>query len=301
MLRRIALLSFVACAADHQREHTAPVATVSASASAATTALVDAGRKDWMWELVGGAREVFWRWPHGACEKWRVEPEGAPADYRGTIFRDEGAIELQMTYEGTFSDAPRVRAPRVVEDRANDAGANRFELACIADDHGAWYLDEASCAAGGAPPLAPVGCLSAIAPDTRAKAAGALHGEIRSALADAVSHARFVWMSMGCEKRVVRKRNQKLWLNGSYLYPTLVRWTMHGVILEEQAEANPDYVAPPVGGEGIALGCCDIQTFVVTSFENGVADMRRIGRTTTPERWYVDKAPPADVIAACMR
>ena len=301
-MRRAALVLVVAaCGADAKPDRTTPVASVRASATAsASVAIVDAGPKDWMWELVGGAREVHWRWANGTCETWRVDPDGAPAEYRGTIFRTDGAMDLQMTYEG--GDPPHVRAPRVVADKAGDAGTSRFDLACNDEEHGAWYLDDASCQAGGKPVLTPSGCLSALAPDSRAGAKRALEGGLRSDLADAITRAHFIWTLSAslCTKRVVRKRGTKLFLNDTYLYPTLVRWTMHGLVLEELAESNPDHVAPRGGGgEEIAMGCCSIDDYVVRSFDQGVAHLDRVSRgSTKPETWYVDRAPPPD---ACKR
>ena len=100
-------------------------------------------------------------------------------------------------------------------------------------------------------------------------------------------------------KRVVRKRGTKLFLNDTYLYPTIVRWTQLGFVLEELAETNPDHVAPRGGGEEIAIGCCSIGTYVVQSFDQGVAHIASIGRDSArPETWYVDKAPPPE---ACKR
>jgi hypothetical protein len=296
-MRRVALVIFVACGADQKPEHTTPVATATASASTtiASAAPVDAGPKDWMWELVAGAREAWWRWPSGACEKWRVDPDGAPAEYRGTLFHEDNGIELQMTYEG--GDPPKIKAPRVVRDRG-DAGTLRLDLVCGAEEHGAWYLDEASCQAGGTPTLAPTGCLSAVAPESRASATRALDGGLRKDFAAAIERAHFVWTSSDsfCVKRVVRKRGTKLFLNDAYLYPSLVHWTMLGLVLEELAEPNPDHVAPRGGGgEEIAIGCCGSVAYVVQSFDQGVARVAFMTpRFMKSETWYVDRAPPPD-------
>jgi hypothetical protein len=300
-MRRVALVALLfACGAEQKKpEHTTtPVASASASSSASAS-IVDAGPKDWMWELVAGGREAWWRWPNGTCERWRVDPDGAPAEYRGTIFHEDGATEMQVTYEG--GDPPRVRAPRAVRDRG-DAGTLRFDLACGAEEeHGAWYLDETTCQAGGTPTLAPVGCLSAVAPDARASATHALDGGLRKDFAAAIERAHFVWTSSDhfCVKRVVRKRGTKLFLNDTYLYPSLVHWTMLGLVLEELAETNPDHVAPRGGGEEIAIGCCGSVAYVVQSFDQGVARVAFMTpRSTKSETWYVDRAPPAD---ACKR
>jgi hypothetical protein len=290
-VRRVALCFVAACAADRGASiHPTPHATASAAASATSAgAPVDAGPKEWMWQLVGGAREVHWRWPDGTCEMWRVDPDGAPAEYRGTLFRALDSYEMQMTYEG---DPPKVRAPRVVEERANDAGTTKVELVCRGEDQAAWYLDADACAAGGAPPLTAKGCFASIAPDARANVSRVMRGEVRAELESAIAHAHFVWTYNGCTKRTVRTRNRKLYMNDGYLYPTLVRFTQHGVTLEEEAEPNPDHVAPRGGGEEIAIGCCSIERYTVVAFDHGVADMKS-------ERWYIDKAPPADVVARC--
>jgi hypothetical protein len=275
-----------------------PARATPTTLDAGDVVALDAKPRDWMWEVVGGTGDVHWRWSDGTCERWTLEIDGLPARYRGTVARaaEAGSPALAMAYDG---NGPRLSSPAVRSGGAKGALA----LPCDGDDTGAWYLTASDCELGGPPPLKPTGCLSAISPGERARLARASRGEAQADLRAAFTRAKKAWLRNGCEPRVVRTTKDKIYLNDTHLYPTLAKWTPTGVSLEEQAESNPDRVAPK-GGGSIAIGCCSrATTYHILDFANGVADViaydERDPEKTRRERWWLDQAPPAEVLATC--
>jgi hypothetical protein len=260
-------------------------------AAASATAVASAAPPDWMWTLVGvgTSHEVFWRWPDGTCESWRIEPEGFPANYRGKVSHglgDDGG-QVQFAYEG---GQPALSDLLVARDKL------KVPWPCKGTDEGDWYVDAAACAHGGPAPLHPAGCFAAAAPAARAAMTQALSGDAATELRNAIARARRVWTSNGCTKRKVRTVRSKLYMNDSYLYSTAVTWSGNTVTLAEEATHNPDYTPPADGGESVAMGCCSgPDEYFVLSFENGAAQLEKTSRGAGLEAWYVGDSVPASV------
>jgi hypothetical protein len=154
-----------------------------------------------------------------------------------------------------------------------------------------------------------------------------LHGTTRAALERAMQTASKVWVDDGCSLRIRRPATAEQAPSAGFRppaddalvdstplllddsrdpYPSLVVWTDMGLIVGEVAETNVDYVPPAVSGDAIAIGCClDSAHFIVLRFADGVADLVRESHTRdgalarTRVRWWIDRAPPSDVVAAC--
>jgi hypothetical protein len=281
---------------------------VPASAPAAVVSSVsppDAGApaKDWMWELLGGTRVVHLRarTADGSvrCERYRLEPAGLPADYRGTlILQAEGQpVGVEADYEGS---PPRLSVPRVRLAHAT------LPLDCE-EGNLAWYLSEEACAEGGEAHLRGAGCTSVTSLAAREGARRMLSGETRRALLSRLSTAKRLWRGPECDQEFVRAVSQSrfaeapsLLRNGKpvYLfletdvqeYPWLVRpGPAGGLILEESPERNPHMRGD--GGEGIGhLGCCASSSY-------DVLDVTAEGALVRPQQGGSTRSPPLNATA----
>jgi hypothetical protein len=182
-----------------------------------------------MWDLVS-AREVYWRRAGGACEKWSFEPDGLPADYKGTLTLEQDDLRFSVRYEG--GSPPALSKARVTHGAGGDAGAKvSFFLPCeergatgaggdagdaaaggagdaaagdagdaAADEAGAgaWYDSAEACAQGGTALLRPTGCVSAVEPEARPRWIPVVLGQKREAFERALEHASRVWMQSVC-------------------------------------------------------------------------------------------------------
>jgi hypothetical protein len=289
--RLFALFAVAACGGSRVEPSSNATPATRDAGGGAIDAATSAAR-DWMWQAVGGERSVYWRWQSGACELWHLEPEGIPADNRGSVFvmlDDSGVRELKMSYEGGGSATPlHVASPQGTRD-TTDAGAPIvLDLPCREERSGAWYLDRASCEAAGPPPLVPIGCSSQVDPDGRTRIVRTLQGAPIAEARDAIAHAASIWTEDGCHKRVVRVTSSATTLTDESSGTWTVSWTPVGVDLDRPA--NPDW---PYAEHWYL-------SFAIVDFGGGIVDVAsRDHARMRAERWWIGHAPPAEITQRC--
>lgn len=254
--------------------------------------------KDWLWEVVGGdTQRIFWRHraPSGAvvCERWRLLPEGAAAQYRGTIEidppsgADENAVVYRYDGNPPTLDAPAMRRPP------------KKELACEDTTSGEWFLSNEACLdPNEKPKIEPKGCLRWANPGELARVrqaeadAIAKQRALRQELAERLEKATMLWIDdVKCEQHWVRHKGRATILESADdQYPWHFHLTANGIRIEEEAETNPHLRKLPGKGERIGLGCCDSRDGDVISLEERRAVVE-LGSTKkkTRESWWFDK------------
>jgi hypothetical protein len=235
------------------------------------------GDKDWMWELIGGARLVYVR-SEDRCERWRLRPTGNALDFVGRVVLDDGGeMEMGFRYQG---NPPRLDDPRAVE------GGTVLGLPCEGEERVGWFLSETDCDdRSAAPPLAATGCIHALDASTRARIVDVMSGKPRDALLARLKDGARLWRGESCEPTWVREKGDRLYLYGEGDYPETVSSTAIGLLVGEVAEKNPH--AKP-RRESIAIGCCGKpRAWAVVEVGETAAVLRNDAGTET--RWYFQK------------